>query len=519
MKAMLFFALALVLAVPALGQTVSVVQDNVGNNETVYYFHQRNVARATDGTLMVVWINIKSNTAGGQVQYSTYDPAFQTWSPPAAVSSAGDRARQPALAADGNGAIHAVWMQRDASGDKYQEYYAKYSGGGWSTPVQVSVAASVRAEEGTIEVGSDGTVWVAYNNDAEGVGSEYVWVVKSTDGGTTWSAQADTISSGGSIGSSSTNARVTLAPASGGKMVAVWHDGQPWDADRREIYVNTFDGSSWGSEEMISDTTTADRSANWYPTVAVDNQDNIYAVYHTNNITVDRMLLLQKKAWNDPWSASTTSVLAVETTSDMLSTTAVADPNGVVHLAYRRDNAVDTLGLDEIVYTFSDDAGVTWSTPLAVSRTTHDAGYVTLANRVGETYGIDLAWRESRDEGEDDQDTLAVMHANIPYSVVSSVEEPGLPVGYEVLANYPNPFNPSTVIEYSILTKGTVRLEVFDALGRRVKTLVNEQQEPGSYSVRWDGINRSGKAVMSGVYVARMSSASGSRTVKMMLVK
>ena len=126
MKAMLFFALALVLAVPALGQTVSVVQDNVGNNETVYYFHQRNVARATDGTLMVVWINIKSNTAGGQVQYSTYDPAFQTWSPPAAVSSAGDRARQPALAADGNGAIHAVWMQRDASGDKYQEYYAKY---------------------------------------------------------------------------------------------------------------------------------------------------------------------------------------------------------------------------------------------------------------------------------------------------------------------------------------------------------------------------------------------------------
>ncbi|MGB6647357.1 MAG: T9SS type A sorting domain-containing protein, partial [Bacteroidota bacterium] len=435
------------------------------------------------------------------------------------VSSAGDRARQPALAADGNGAIHAVWMQRDASGDKYQEYYAKYSGGGWSTPVQVSVAASVRAEEGTIEVGSDGTVWVAYNNDAEGVGSEYVWVVKSTDGGTTWSAQADTISSGGSIGSSSTNARVTLAPASGGKMVAVWHDGQPWDADRREIYVNTFDGSSWGSEEMISDTTTADRSANWYPTVAVDNQDNIYAVYHTNNITVDRMLLLQKKAWNDPWSASTTSVLAVETTSDMLSTTAVADPNGVVHLAYRRDNAVDTLGLDEIVYTFSDDAGVTWSTPLAVSRTTHDAGYVTLANRVGETYGIDLAWRESRDEGEDDQDTLAVMHANIPYSVVSSVEEPGLPVGYEVLANYPNPFNPSTVIEYSILTKGTVRLEVFDALGRRVKTLVNEQQEPGSYSVRWDGINRSGKAVMSGVYVARMSSASGSRTVKMMLVK
>jgi len=297
MKAMLFFALAVVVAVPALGQTVSVVQDVIPNDEAVYYFHQRNVARATDGTLMVVWVDIKSNTAGGQVQYSTYDPAFQTWSPPAALSSAGDRARQPALAADDNGAIHAVWMQRDASGDKYQQYYANYSSGSWSTPVQVSVTASARAEEGTIEVGTDGTVWVAYNNDGEGAGSEYVWVVKSTDGGTTWSAEADTISSGGSIGSSATNARVTLAPASGGKMIAIWHDGQPWDADRREIYVNTYDGSSWGTPEMISDTTTVDRSANWYPTVAVDNQDNIFAIYHTNDPAdgVERQLLLQKK--------------------------------------------------------------------------------------------------------------------------------------------------------------------------------------------------------------------------------
>jgi hypothetical protein len=434
---MLLSMLAVLLAVPALGQTTSVVQDNVANAEAVYYFHQRNVARATDGTLMVVWVDLPSATAGAQVQYSTYDADFQSWSPPAAVSSAADRARQPALAADDNGAIHAVWMQRNAPSEQYQEYYAKFSGGSWSTPVQVSVAASGRAEEGTIEVGSDGRIWVAYNNDGEGVGSEYIWIVNSTDGGATWTTQPDTISPGGTIGSSITNARATFAPASGGKMVLIWHDGQPWDADRREIYVSTFDGSFWSNAEMISDTTVVDRSANWYPTVAVDNQDNIYAIYHTNDAagSVDRQLLLQKKAWNDPWSASTTTVLAIETAGDMLSTSAVADANGVVHLAYRRDSPTDTTGIDEIVYTFSADAGVTWSEPLVVSRENHDAGYVTMANRVGEAYGIDLAWRESTDEFVNDQSVLAIMHANIPYSFVTSVGEPGVPATYEVLAN------------------------------------------------------------------------------------
>ena len=197
----------------------------------------------------------------------------------------------------------------------------------------------------------------------------------------------------------------------------------------------------------------------------------------------------------------------------------MVDENDVIHLAYRRDVEADTIGLDEIVYTYSEDGGVTWSPRLVVSRENHDGGYVTVANRAGETYGIDLAWRESTDEFVNDQSTLAVMHANIPYSFVTSVGEPPLPVGYEVLANYPNPFNPSTMIEYSVLARGTVRLEVFDVLGRQVKTLVDEMQEPGSHAVRWDGTDRSGKAAMSGVYVARMASASGVRTVKMMLVK
>jgi hypothetical protein len=522
MKLLATVLLLLVTTLPAFSQAPSVVADNVGNNEAMYYFHQRKVARATDGTLMVVWIDIKSNTPGGQVQYSIYDDAFQVWSPPAALSNAGDRARQPAITADDAGNFHATWMQRNTSAEDYQAFYSKYSGGGfptWSSPVQVSVAPSARAWEGTIEVGTDGTIWVVYNNDGEGAGVEFVYAVKSTDGGATWSTTADTLSSGGNIGSSSTNARVTLAAGPNGRMAAIWHDGQPWNTDRREIFVNLFDGSSWGSMEMISDTTSADRAANWYPTVAIDANSVIYTIYHTNNASGDttRQLLLQKKAWTDPWSASTTSVIDYEYAGDLLSTSATIDENGFLHLVNRRDRD-DGTGLDNVVYRISPDGGATWSTPTVLNRPANDAGYVSIASRIRPAYGIDIAWRESRDPAVQDQDTLAVMSTTIPYGSVSVDDKPN-PESFSLFENYPNPFNPSTTLRFQVAEQGHVTLTIYDALGRVVRHLVNEVRLAGRYTEQWNATDSNNERVASGLYFSRLTTATGVQTIKMVLIK
>lgn len=512
--------LLLVTALPTLAQTPSVVADNVANNEAMYYFHQRKVARTSTGVLMVVWVDLPSASAGGQVQYSTYDDAFGIWSAPVAVSSAGDRARQPAITADNSGNIHATWMQRNTGTGPYQAYYAKYSAGSWSTPVQVSVAASVRAEEGTIEVSSNGTVWVVYNNDGEGVGNEFVYAVKSTDGGTTWGTTADVISSGGTIGTSITNARVDLAAGPDGKMAAIWHDGQPWNLDRREIFINTFDGSAWGSMELISDTTTADRQANWYPSVAIDANSTIYAVYHTNDLPPDstRQILLQKKAWADPWTSSTTSLIDVEYPGDLLSISLSVDPNGYLHLVNRRDMVGDDTGLDEIVYRNSFDGGASWQAPVVISRPGHDGGYVSIASRVRPAYGVDIAWRESMDPGVNDQSTLTIVSTTIPYSAVS-VEDQPRPESFALFESYPNPFNPSTTLQFSLQQEGPVTLTVYDAMGREVKTLVNEVRAAGQYTEQWDATNGRGERVASGLYFSRLSSASGVQTIKMVLIK
>jgi hypothetical protein len=102
------------------------------------------------------------------------------------------------------------------------------------------------------------------------------------------------------------------------------------------------------------------------------------------------------------------------------------------------------------------------------------------------------------------------------------------PVGIETAAfenrldnNYPNPFNPTTTIRYSIAEKSRVTLIVYDAAGRRVRTLVNEVQPPRAegHKVEWDGTNNNGHVVSSGVYFYKLSAAGFSMTKKMVFLK
>jgi hypothetical protein len=75
-----------------------------------------------------------------------------------------------------------------------------------------------------------------------------------------------------------------------------------------------------------------------------------------------------------------------------------------------------------------------------------------------------------------------------------------IPDAYRLAENFPNPFNPATVIRYALSSQSAVRLTVLDLLGREVATLVNEMEDPGEYSARWDA-----SAAASGVYFYRLT--------------
>ena len=97
---------------------------------------------------------------------------------------------------------------------------------------------------------------------------------------------------------------------------------------------------------------------------------------------------------------------------------------------------------------------------------------------------------------------------------VSSVKNNALPGQYELYQNFPNPFNPGTIINYQIPNSGIVTLKVYDILGREIKTLVNELKSRGNYSVNFDA-----GSLSSGVYFYQLKSGGYSSIKKMVLLK
>lgn len=89
----------------------------------------------------------------------------------------------------------------------------------------------------------------------------------------------------------------------------------------------------------------------------------------------------------------------------------------------------------------------------------------------------------------------------------------------ELFANYPNPFNPSTTIRYRVASAGRVHMQVFDAAGRRVRVLVDEEQAAGNHDVQFDGRDEAGSTVASGVYFYRLDAGGVTQTRKMVLLK
>ena len=89
--------------------------------------------------------------------------------------------------------------------------------------------------------------------------------------------------------------------------------------------------------------------------------------------------------------------------------------------------------------------------------------------------------------------------------VTSVGEEPDImPKEFSLEQNYPNPFNPATEIQFVVKERGNVDLRIYDVLGREVKSLLSERMGVGTHKVMWDGRNRFGNLVSTGVYFYRL---------------
>jgi hypothetical protein len=98
-------------------------------------------------------------------------------------------------------------------------------------------------------------------------------------------------------------------------------------------------------------------------------------------------------------------------------------------------------------------------------------------------------------------------------------EKKSIPVEFALSQNYPNPFNPETQIGYALPTDSYVKLSIYNVLGQKVRTLVDERKGAGYHSVRWDGKDDKGDEVSSGIYFYKIQTDKFNQTNKMLLVK
>jgi len=308
----------------------------------------------------------------------------------------------------------------------------------------VKVSVSNRGEEGTIEVSSTGTIWVVYNNDFTTVGpTEYVYAVNSTDGGTTWSATAEPLSSSGILGGSIEVARTALAAGPNGKMLAVW------DNTATGIGTDIVRLTQTSLMHRVAGRRTRERHGRYEggkpsrePVLhRGDRQqfERLRVLPYQSPLgrPTTRDIVMHKKAWDAQWSPVPTSVIESHPTVGQRSICATVDSSNVLHLTYDRDLPADTsFGLDEIVYTFSMNGGLTWSPACQSAARTMTVGIRPWPIASGAPTASTWHGGSPRTRFSGDSVVTAVLHANVPYSLVNNVED-NRPLTFETLSNYP----------------------------------------------------------------------------------
>jgi hypothetical protein len=128
--------------------------------------------------------------------------------------------------------------------------------------------------------------------------------------------------------------------------------------------------------------------------------------------------------------------------------------------------------------------------------------------------GVHEHWNNSTDKqysrnlGTGEGIELIKILRNTPTAVERSNGD--IPDTFKLFANYPNPFNPSTTICYSLPASADIRLNIYNLKGEKVRTLINQHQSTGTFAVSWNGRNDNNVRVASGIYVYRLEINAGS---------
>lgn len=361
--------------------------------------------------------------------------------------------------------------------------YSTNAGSSWTAPAAVNGTPPSRCSGGSIATARDGTVYVSWAGMTATTPliEDFAGFAFSTDGGASWSVTQNAFDMNGINGTlpEKGNIRVNGLPQivvdnSGGArdgwlyIVTTQRNLPPAGSDPDIIlYRSTNRGATWSQGIRVNQDALNNGKIQYFPAMDVDSFGGINIIYYDDRFT----------------------------TSDSA----------------------------EVIYARSIDGGNSWTERVISEHRFKPKPIIGGAsNYQGDHIAIKASGTKLYASWMDDFSGIYQIWMAILHLSPNAVLHIGLPQQFELEQNYPNPFGESiasrhstTTIRYTVAgLSSSIRLQVFDLLGREIATLVNETKQPGIYSATFDG-----RSLPSGVYLYRLTAEGRSFTRKMLLVR
>ncbi|MBE2219492.1 MAG: T9SS type A sorting domain-containing protein [Ignavibacteria bacterium] len=433
-----------------------------------------------NGTIIMTTLNVNSTAR----MYSTYSTNNgTTWSTALLMSSASaDKnfaASDDAPSSSFYGRSYAVWSNFAAGSPPIVIAHTTDGAQSWSAVRQINTPLSGHYSQGCdILTGPNGEVYVSWAapTSTGNFTEDYAGFAKSTNGGINWVVTENAYDMNG-IRATSFNSwgvrvngftRIGVDRSGGARngwiyIVASEYNLSPAGSDADVIlHRSSNGGSTWSAGIRVNQDALNNGKVQFFPAIRVDEQGGVNVVYYDNR--------------NYP-------------------------------------------SLGDSCHTYmsrSTDGGTTW-TDMRVSdhawKVKGEAGSGNyMGDYIGVTSGNNKVWPFWFDDktGTMQAWTCAVSLDPVGIDPVNNT----VPSAFELKQNFPNPFNPSTFISFSIPENADVSLEVFDAAGKKTASLLNEYKSAGSYKMQFNASELS-----SGIYFYKLTAGSLVSTKKMILVK
>jgi hypothetical protein len=406
-----------------------------------------------------------------------------TWSPRVTIhSGSSDKnfaASDDAPSSSYYGRTYSVWSNFAIGSPPIVSSYSTDGGATWSAMLQINTSVSGHYSQGCdIAIGPTGQVYVCWAapNSSSGNIEDFLGFAVSTTGGTSWTVTNNAY-------------------------------------DMNGIRANSFNG--WNFR------------VNSFPRISVDRSGGprngwIYVVSTDVNLSPagsDADVILHKSTDGGvTWSAGIrVNQDAMNNGKVQFFPTVRVDEAGGVNVAFYDNRNYPSVG--DSCQTFmarSTDGGVTWTDFLVSDHAWKVKGEAGLGSYGGDYIGISSGNNKVFPFWFDDKTgTMQAWTCAVtldPVGVAGNNNE--IPDKFVLMQNFPNPFNPNTIIRYSVPKTSNVKLDVFDITGKKVASLVDEVKSAGNYRYSFDASN-----IAAGVYLYTLKTDGASFTKKMVLVK